>query len=236
MKKLIGITGPSFYTAETIKMAEEFLKVNFILLCHNNQENRKYWMEKCDAFILQGGVDIHPSTYGKSVVQKKNLKKFNKQRDLLELAILQYCSTTNKPLLGICRGHQILGIQHGIELVMDLCSSEIVHSPGRQLKDLALDKINPMHHVNVIHSQEIYGEILWVNSFHHQGLIKPPTNSNQVVIDGILECKLDNQHFELIELMHGQNWISCQWHPEWDYEEQESSKLVLTQFKNMIEI
>ena len=79
---------------------------------------------------------------------------------------------------------------------------------------------------------------LWVNSFHHQGILYTGTRKNPDTIDGVTvhgisfvgmtECKY------IVEVMSGKKWISVQWHPEHDWQTNTASRAVLNKFKTMI--
>src|SRR5579859_2727637 len=126
-RKLIGLTGPSIFTQDCIDAIEEFLDANFVLLYHGTESNLNYWLDVVDAVIISGGIDIHPTVYSECVWSGANLSKFDIKRDGRELQIIDYCLQKNKPLLGICRGHQLLGVRHGIGFVMDLTASQYCH-------------------------------------------------------------------------------------------------------------
>ena len=109
-RKLIGLTGPSSFSQECKDMIEKFFKANYVSLDHHDRENLDEWLPLCDAVILAGGVDIHPSVYKDSVWNNVGFTKFDIKRDERELVIADFCVKNQKPILGICRGHQLLGV------------------------------------------------------------------------------------------------------------------------------
>lgn len=253
-KKLIGLTGPSTFTQECTDMIEEFLGANFVLLYHGSSDNLSYWLETVDAVVMAGGVDIHPSVYGESVWANHNLSKFDIQRDCRELKIAEYCRKHHKPLLGICRGHQVIGLVHGIPLVMDIASSLVCHSPQRQ--SVQLNPKEPAHTVDIVDTEYFYGNYnitpqvkerkvvsaimadnradrLWVNSFHHQGLAVVKRDYPGVKILGTARVDMDSCK-KIVELMEGDRWVSCQWHPEYDWRDNSASRAVLLKFKSFL--
>ena len=112
-QRLIGLTGPSGFTPECIDMLEEFYEADFMMLYHNNADNLIRWVDRCDGICLAGGVDIHPMVYDDSIRNRQGFSKFDLKRDLREIKIIDRCMETKKPLLGICRGHQLIGVTRG---------------------------------------------------------------------------------------------------------------------------
>lgn len=257
-RKLIGLTGPSSFSQECKDMIEKFFKANYVSLDHHDRENLDEWLPLCDAVILAGGVDIHPSVYKDSVWNNVGFTKFDIKRDERELVIADFCVKNQKPILGICRGHQLLGVYHGLKLMADISSSSVCHSPQRQ--QIQHVPIEPMHKVKLVEPLEfrrVYqmpaippehaairkvmrqkSDELWVNSFHHQGVkldekVKYAEHGIKVVATG----RIDYQHTkEIIEMMEGTTapWISVQFHPEYDYTVNSASYCVLDRFARMI--
>jgi putative glutamine amidotransferase len=255
MRKLIGLTGPSAFTDECKQLVEKHLKQNFVFLYHDDRENLEGWVSKCDAFLISGGVDVHPSIYERDILNHQNMSKFDFLRDLRELAVVDYAITKKKPMLGICRGHQVIGIYHGLkaDFCLDLTNCSVVHQPNKS--NVSINKGEPVHSVELLDpkafpieeplEREVLKRVmveeqkkLWVNSFHHQGIYYNPQGADYkgrgIEVLGVACADHNNKQYKVIELMRGDSWISCQWHPEWDYEVNSPSRAVIETFRGML--
>lgn len=263
-RPLIIVTGPSSFTSDLIKMAENFLNANFVLLYHNNADNIAEWLDRADGAIIAGGVDIHPTVYNNSLSNGSNFSKFDLDRDHRELVIIDHCMKNKKPMLGICRGHQMIGVYLGMDIIADITDGDIAHAPHKQ--GINLNSNEPVHKVKLLGAKtmEYYNssppkerekliniprnkvhdkEIIWVNSYHHQAVkyydkanIKDRKWDQEAVwVNGIAHTGMKGDD-EIIELMSGKNlpWLSTQWHPELDYETSTPSLRVLEKFKGWI--
>ena len=247
---IIGCTGESAFQREVIEMIEEAFNGNPMKLCQNRSQDLDYWLPLCSAVILAGGADLHPRTYGASILNDNNFSKFDAQRDRREVYIIRYCLANKIPLLGICRGHQILGAYFGLPFCTDLAKSEVCHQPHKQ--SITVSEHEPMHTVHLLpEADESFavqdevrdlcegkqGEVilrrdLWVNSFHHQGLIyKPGIKTPGVTVLGFSEGLKDQS---IIEMMCGEGWLSVQWHPEFDWRVNAASRMVLSKFSKSL--
>lgn len=255
---MIGLTGPSSFTSECCKMIEQFFGANFVMLYHDSDDNLAYWLNKVDGVIFAGGVDIHPSVYNHSIWSGSGFSRFDLDRDERELKVLEACKTRRLPYLGICRGHQLIGMSEGMTLIPDLSGSAVCHQAGKQ--GITLEQHEPLHTVEVPDEMQekffnVFGSDpaperkaisklmgwdarlpLFVNSYHHQGILfggKKGTPAG-VEVYGISRIDLSKNLKYIAELMGGEQWVSCQWHPEYDWKVNSASRLVLNRFKNML--
>ena len=160
----------------------------------------------CDGLLLTGGEDVDPVRYGAAPHPK--LGSLDPRRDENELAMITEARARDLPILGICRGIQILNVAFGGTLIQDLPSER----PGRIDHDPPTDRDVRSHQVNVTeHSRlgEILGEIEFdANSFHHQAAdrVGEGLTVTAVAPDGVVEG---------VESSDGHEWIvAVQWHPE----------------------
>jgi putative glutamine amidotransferase len=249
-KKIIGCTEPSAFTLDVLTAIETFFSANPLKLSQNDEEDIHHWVDQCDAVILAGGTDIHPRTYGYGVLNDFNFSRFDVPRDMREIRIIKRCLEKNIPMFGICRGHQILGIFHGLDFIPDLSHSVVCHQPNYQ--KISHLKNEPMHWValtaNASKEFEVRDEVaaelfagcskdsryLWVNSFHHQALIHGKTTPQGVKVLGT-SPGIEKEN--IVEMMMGTTaqWLSVQWHPEYDWEQNAASHMAFTRFLEMID-
>jgi gamma-glutamyl-gamma-aminobutyrate hydrolase PuuD len=154
--------------------------------------------------VLMGGTDVNPTLYGE--VRQSETDTSDDARDELECALIQEFLDRDLPLLAICRGLQILNVQHGGTLVQHLDST------ARHRVKTA-DRGLPAHQVEIVPGTKlaaIAGESRsWdVNSRHHQAIGKLGGGlrvSARDPEDGIIEA---------VERPDKRFVIGVQWHPE----------------------
>lgn len=120
-----------------------------------------------DGLVLCGGDDVAPCRYGQ---ENNGSKDIDPDRDAAEFALLEAFIQAGKPILGICRGHQILNIALGGTLIQDLpAPAGLFHTHDDTLDK---DKIHPVHAASGSWFEETWGSMFSVNSHHHQAVDK----------------------------------------------------------------
>jgi len=171
----------------------------------------------CDALVLSGGVDIHPSFYGggesySSGVEGRSVK-WNPDRDAYEKAMLERAWEQGKPVLGVCRGLQLINVACGGTLVQDLGAGDAVHQNTAEDKERGIKAADKEHAVRVVEGSllhEITGAGGWINSAHHQAIevlgqgLRVNSHAEDGVIEGIEWTEPGSRPFML----------AVQWHPE----------------------
>lgn len=138
---------------------------------------------ECDALLLPGGGDADPALYGQEMCGS-NPPDHERDRDELEL--IRLFLSQEKPILGICRGHQMINIALGGTLIQDL--------PDERHRHDAQTDTDRVHRVRSVHPLmiELYGENFVSNSSHHQAVdrlgdgLVPTCVSEDGVIEGIV--------------------------------------------------
>ncbi len=159
-------------------------------------------LERLDGVVVSGGADVDPSLYG--ATPDENLGYLEPERDLWELEVIAHAIRLNVPLLGICRGAQLINVHLGGTLVQHVGRDEGVGHPRfSEPRDV------PCHLVRFVEgtlAYELYGHEAIVNSLHHQTISDPPAG---VVVSGVAPDGV----IEAIEL-RGRPVLGVQWHPE----------------------
>lgn len=115
-----------------------------------------------DALLLCGGDDIDPVHFGQENTASHGI---DPDRDRVELELARLYIAAGKPILGICRGHQLINVLLGGDLIQDIGDPlHLFHTRG----DLPDDRIHPIHAAEGSFLCDAYGPVFPVNSSHHQ--------------------------------------------------------------------
>lgn len=164
-------------------------------------------LARLDGLLFAGGVDVHPSEYGEGV--EPYCGDIMRERDVVELPLIRRALELGKPLLGICRGIQMLNVAAGGSLYQDIPaqlagSLQHSHRPGdpynRRVHSIDIEPDSALARaLGTTHAQ--------VNSLHHQSVkdIAPGLRVVARAPDGVVEAIEANKGFAL----------GVQFHPEW---------------------
>jgi len=134
--------------------------------------------DEMDGLLLTGGKDINPLLQGEDL-QTHGSQSCNLVRDVFERDLYKAFVRRGKPVFGICRGFQVIGIVNRLVLMQDIqCYHKEIHIQHQQ-RSVEIDGINPVHvMMNRKLIKHLIGGITTVNSFHHQGFfIKGQTSA-----------------------------------------------------------
>lgn len=164
-------------------------------------------VESLDGLVMSGGGDINPLYLQEEPVPQ--LQDADTYRDEYDFILLRLATNRQLPVMGICRGHQILNVAFGGSLYQDIYS----RSAGERLKhSQSMPREQVSHSVEVANIPSVLRGIagesdrLWVNSFHHQAVreVAPGFLETAVAADDL------NEGIEHPERMR----FGVQWHPE----------------------
>jgi putative glutamine amidotransferase len=193
------------------------LLLPFLEPLHTPEKTASLFLERLDAVLIAGGADIDPAEYNEALVEER--WRGYPPRDRLEIALIHEARRQKKPILGICRGHQLLNVALGGSLYQDLPSmrpSDITHRDQE-----AYDKLG---HLIRVESNSHLARLLGageqrVNSVHHQGI--------KQLAKGLIATAFSPDG--LIEAVEGEGCLGIQWHPEW-MQDQEAGRVIFQDF------
>lgn len=172
-----------------------------------------------DGLVITGGFFDHDPAMYNAIVHPTT--KLRIKRSHFEMELLKAFLPTQKPILGICAGHQLINIAYGGTIIQDIPSqftSDIKHT-------LAPPPTEPAHTVEIIQNTKLSKwytkNSAQVNSSHHQGIEHLGKNliANAISTDNLIEGIEDPKH---------PFCIGVQWHPE--YFVDELDKVIFKQF------
>ena len=195
---------------------------NVIMLPYTeNSESIKRFVQMCDGFIFSGGADIEPWRYGEKKSEKCG--ETTPYRDAIEFAVFSEAVKTNKPIMGICRGSQLINIAFGGTLYQDIPSeieTDLTHKQEHPHSE-------PAHEAGVVSGSLLHKVIgksrIHINSLHHQAVKKLGEGLLPMAIadDGVIE----GTYLPGERLLWG-----FQWHPEKTFDNSEDSRLIFKKF------
>jgi putative glutamine amidotransferase len=164
------------------------------------------YAQTLDGLILQGGADIDPVTYGEE--RSAAVGPTDQVRDRFEIDLLNAFVHECKPVLGICRGMQLINVARGGTLHHDLTTAGVT-THSHYLREAYDEHAHDIRLRDEGWLQSLYGGLAKarVNSIHHQG-VKELGQGLTVEAwseDGVIECIRGEQ---------GAFLVGVQWHPE----------------------
>jgi putative glutamine amidotransferase len=168
------------------------------------KDNNLDELNRCDALVLSGGIDVHPSYYGATGQYEGAPDKFHQARDEFEMSAYHAAQEKQMPVLGICRGMQLINVIHKGTMIQNLGELNATHK-GEPDKS---------HDVNVETGTLLFDIVgdkrTAINSAHHQaiGKIGEGLKVNALSDEGIAEG------IERADPLGKPFLLAIQWHPE----------------------
>lgn len=225
---IIGITGN--YQNGDCTLSEAYYRavlvaggVPMIIPPYEERDALVSVLDSIDALVLSGGADMNPLFVGEDPVP--GLHGINAKRDLAELLLISMAVDRQIPILGICRGIQMLTVAMGGTLWQDLDSQ---YHDAPIIKHSQDQARNHCSHTVMVDEGSLLADImgegkLYVNSFHHQA-VRDAGDRLRVVArasDGVIEAVESTEHKSI---------LGVQWHPECLTWQGDSSMLPLFQW------
>lgn len=157
-----------------------------------------------DGLLLSGGQGVTPALYGEEPLRE--VAETDVYRDQFEIALVKAAVAAGKPVLGICRGIQIINVALGGTLYQDVykqAGAYLKHNQAPTSWEI------PTHHITTTKGSwlnQLLGDRFLVNSFHHQGIHQLGNQLTKVAAS-------DDQVVEAVESTDG-NVIGVEFHPE----------------------
>lgn len=218
-RPVIGITGN--YNDQTCTLAEGYYRsvlnaggIPMIIPPFEDTDCLADILDDLDAIIFSGGGDINPLYLGEEPIPQ--LHGINPVRDRQELLLAKMAYDRQLPMLGICKGIQIITAALGGKLYQDIYNIE----PQKNNEDnhacllkhsQDLDRTQPSHYVEIAEDSLLFNiykvNKIAVNSFHHQAVMVPASGFrvSAMSCDGVIEA---------VESTEYKSIIGVQWHPE----------------------
>lgn len=218
MKPLIGvlarlatIDSGAFNGLERINLTNAYINaiekaggVPIVIPANTNKENIKAQVSAMDGIIISGGDDVNTNIYKEEPF--KELGYINPILDEFDIEVTKIALELDKPILGICRGLQVLNVALGGSLYQDLKYIKGCHIKHNQETKPYLGT----HYIDIKENsilKDIIKDKVLVNSYHHQSIKTLGSNLKVIAYsnDGVIEAvQKENEKFVL----------GVQWHPE----------------------
>ena len=213
-KPIIGITASHDLKSGSLSMSQSYTKavqksgaVPIILPLTLDETECRQLAETLDGLLFTGGPDIHPFLFGEDTLEGCGDR--SPLRDQTELALFSAVYQQKKPVLGVCRGTQLINIALGGDIYQDIGSQLPERHPIAHRQPFHLS--NPSHRVTLEPDSllaRIFKETnIEVNSAHHQAVraVSPILCVCGRSADGIIEA-VEQREYPFL--------IGVQWHPE----------------------
>jgi len=164
------------------------------------------YLDIVDGLIVTEGADLNPQLYSES--RRPVCKDPDDAKDFVEMSLIKGAVRRDLPILGVCRGVQLLNVLRGGSMYQDIAEEHSRHIIHRFPQETEFDC---WHYVDLTPDTQladIYGcSRLYVNSIHHQGIKQVPSELvvSATAEDGIVEGLEDTRCRFL---------VAVQWHPE----------------------
>ena len=154
------------------------------------------YSDEYDGLLLSGGADIHPRYYGQKIDGSVGI---DEARDAAEMELLRHFVEAKKPVMGICRGHQLINVFFGGTLIQHIDTADDHRGEG--------DAVHNVDSVDGAILTSLFGRHFPVNSSHHQAVDRLGDGLHTVQVsslDGICEG-IEHESLPV---------FAVQWHPE----------------------
>ena len=195
-----------------LKQSDEYIEIVTL----NSGEDNLFELETCDGLVFSGGIDINPKLYGSNTAYPNGPAVFDDARDEFEKAAFEMAQDKKIPVLGICRGLQLVNCLLGGSLKQDLGELNPIHRAS--VDEATKRQFDKAHGIHILPNSILFEVNTTdrgiVNSAHHQ--------SASVISDALVVTATSDDN-----IVEGLEWkektdkpflLCVQWHPERMYE------------------
>jgi putative glutamine amidotransferase len=184
-------------------------------LMHEDLDTLRATYERLDGILIPGGVDMDPASYGEEILPETG--RLDPPRDCVELQLVKWAWEDGMPVLGLCRGAQVINVARGGTLWQDIPTQWQNPSGGETLMHdcyptKGFARTHHAHEVELAAATRLHAAMprpsVPVNSMHHQSVKRLGEGLvvSAVAPDGVIEA---------VESTEGARFmVGVQWHPE----------------------
>jgi putative glutamine amidotransferase len=217
-KPLIGLTPAHDIESGDVKARPTYMRalkaagaIPVVMPLDASEEDLKQLSKDMDGFLFTGGPDVHPFLFGEET--QAHCGNVSAARDQMEISLLPMIMELRKPVLGICRGIQVLNIALGGNIWQDIPSQVTRDFPLAHSQPFSYDM--PCHTVALTEGSLLAriseSSSIKVNSMHHQAV--------RDLAPGLIASAYSPDHLiEALEMTDYPFFIGVQWHPEYLWE------------------
>ncbi len=180
-----------------------------IPLLDDDEDTLREIYDRLDGILIPGGVDMDPATFGEE--RHPKLGALDPARDRVELQLTRWAIEDLKPILGLCRGIQVMNVAFGGTLYQDIAAQVPDSIKHDYFPTAGFDRDHLAHEVALSTGSRLRAVMekptIQVNSMHHQGIKQLASDLIPAALapDGLVEAvERDGDHF----------MVGVQWHPE----------------------
>lgn len=192
-----------------------------MLALTEDESTIKQLADSFDGFLFTGGHDVSPGLYGEEKLAE--CAECSIARDNFERTLFKYVLEADKPVLGICRGIQLINVLLGGSLYQDIPTQYLTETKHH----MAPPYNRTVHEVNIIEKTPLFDlikcSVLGVNSYHHQAIKKLADELKPMAIseDGLIEA---------VYMPQKRFVMAVQWHPEFSFKTDRYSAMIFDAF------
>ncbi len=231
-KPLIGLTPAYDIESGDVKARPTYMRalkaagaIPVVMPLDASEEDLKQLSQDLDGFLFTGGPDVHPFLFGEET--QAHCGNVSPARDQMEISLLPMIMELRKPVLGICRGIQVLNIALGGNIWQDIPSQVTREFPLAHSQPFSYDM--PCHTVALTEGSLLAriseSSSIKVNSMHHQAV--------RDLAPGLIASAYSPDHLiEALEMTDYPFFIGVQWHPEYLWEKNKEAFRLFQTFVN----